>query len=97
MVMTLIWIRIKIRIKNKFFCGAFRTHTLFKYAVKFEWQHLTYDKYHSHEWECSDDETYVKPRVLSPESQAKLDSQFIERYNMYLHVLKVKSYINFSR
>jgi hypothetical protein len=39
----------------------------------------TYDKYHSHEWECSDDETYVKPRVLSPESQAKLDSQFIER------------------
>jgi hypothetical protein len=39
----------------------------------------TYDKYHSHEWECSDDETYVKPRVLSPESQAKLDSHFIER------------------
>ncbi len=37
----------------------------------------TYDKYHSHEWECSDDETYVKPRVLSPESQAKLDSQFV--------------------
>jgi hypothetical protein len=39
----------------------------------------TYDKYHSHEWECSDDETYIKPRVLSPESQAKLDSHFIER------------------
>ena len=39
----------------------------------------TYDKYHSHEWECSDDETYVKPRVLSPRSQAELDSHFIER------------------
>ena len=39
----------------------------------------TYDKYHSHEWECSDDETYVKPPVLSPERQAELDSHFIER------------------
>jgi hypothetical protein len=39
----------------------------------------TYDKHHSHEWECSDDETYVKPQVLSPESQAKLDSHFVER------------------
>jgi len=39
----------------------------------------TYDKYHSHEWECSDDESYVKPQVLDSESQAKLDSHFIER------------------
>jgi hypothetical protein len=39
----------------------------------------TYDKYHSHEWECSDDESYVRPQVLDSESQAELDSQFAER------------------
>ena len=39
----------------------------------------TYDKYHSHEWECSDNESYVRPQVLDSESQAELDSQFAER------------------